>query len=110
MILNENQEIGSDCYDDEFVSALLIEDIGEDECCWALVVEQVNDGEFLLKQSVDCCPQYEVLTDDECSLCVWDKTFGLTATQTTHTTYHHPLVIYEVGAATHHLPPWGLGD
>ena len=44
MILKENQEIGSDCSDDEFVSALLIEDIGEDECCWALVVEQVNGG------------------------------------------------------------------
>ena len=41
MILKENQEIGSDCSDDEFVSALLIEDIGEEECCWALVVEQV---------------------------------------------------------------------
>ena len=45
-----------------------------------------------------CCPQYEVLTDD-CNLCVWDKTFGLTATKTTHTTYFVPLLIYEVGAA-----------
>ena len=42
MIPKENQEIGSDCFDDEFVSALLVEDIGEEECCWALVVEQVG--------------------------------------------------------------------
>ena len=46
MILKENQEIGSDCYDDEFVSALLIEDIGEEECCWALFVEQVWRDSF----------------------------------------------------------------
>ena len=46
MILKENQEIGSDCDDDEFVSALLLEDIGEEECCWALVVEQVGLGSF----------------------------------------------------------------
>ena len=68
------------------------------------------EGQFGLKLSVDCCPQYEVLTDDDCSLCVWDKTFGVRATQTTHTTYIVPLVIYEVGAATHHLPPRGLGN
>ena len=56
-------------------------------------------GQFSLQTStVDCYPQYEVLTDD-CGLCVWDKTFGLTPTRTTHTTYFVPLVIYEVGAA-----------
>ena len=38
-----------------------------------------------------------MLTED-CSLCVWDNTFGLTATKTTHTTYFVPLVIYEVGS------------
>ena len=63
------------------------------------------EGQLLLQQSVDCCPQSEVLTDD-CVLCVWDKTFGVTATTTTHTTYFVPLVIYEVGAAPLllHLP------
>ena len=65
------------------------------------------EGQCLLQQSVDCCPQYEVLTDD-CVLCVWDKTLGVTATTTTHTTYFVPLVIYEVGAAPRAPPPRGL--
>ena len=55
-------------------------------------------GEFLLKQTVHCWPQSEVLTEDCTSLCVWDKTFGLTANKTTHTSYIVPLIIYEVGA------------
>ena len=36
----------SDCSEDEFVTALLLEDIGEEECCWALLVEQVGETVF----------------------------------------------------------------
>ena len=36
----------SDCSEDEFVTALLLEDIGEEECCWALQVEQVGETVF----------------------------------------------------------------
>ena len=46
----------SDCSEDEFVTALLLEDIGEEECCWALLVEQVGQDSF------HCRPQQLTVT------------------------------------------------
>ena len=66
LILKDSPEALADFSADVFVTADLLEDIGEDECCWALVVEQVRLTQCCLT-SLSCCdlsgrPSQETVT------------------------------------------------